>query len=662
MTNRDQAVATPVLLGVDTGGTFTDFVLFREGRLITHKVLSTPDAPELAILQGIRELDLDPEGLVLVHGSTVATNAALEGKGVPTLYIGNHGLADLLTIGRQARQQLYNLQPQAIDPPVPAEYCLESGGRLGANAEVIEPLSEQDLARLKAEIERLAPQAVAINLLFSYLDDRFERLIEAVVPEHIFCSRSSAVLPVNGEYERGIATWLNSWVGPLVAGYLKRLSSGLPGTRLSVMQSSGEAIAAEQAARQAVRMLLSGPAGGLVGAGFLAAESGRSQLLTLDMGGTSTDVALIDGTPRLTQEGRIGPWPVAVPMVDMHTIGAGGGSIARLDAGGMLLVGPESAGADPGPACYGRGGKDATVSDANLLLGRLREDAFLGGRMRLQRHAAEAAIGVLAKQMSLPLEAVAAGIIRVANEHMAHALRVTSVQRGVDPRHYTLVSFGGAGGLHVCALADALGMRSALVPVNAGVLSALGMLATKPGRQLLRTRLGLLDSLDDVSINEAFSELVAEGVSGLVKEGMREDEIEVAYSVDLRYLGQSYTLNVPWEDLDQAEGDFHLLHESRYGHRMGGRVELVNLRVALHGPQADIVLPEVHPTEPAQATEFLSLPGEDCAVPSYERTALAQGQSINGPALITEMASTTWLARDWLCSVDKSGNLMLQRV
>jgi N-methylhydantoinase A len=649
------------MLGVDTGGTFTDFVLLRSGLIETHKVLSTPEAPENAILQGIRDLELDPVGLMLIHGSTVATNAALEGKGVRTLYIGNRGLTDLLVIGRQARQELYNLQPQAIEPPVPAGYCLETGGRLGADSEVVEPLSDDDLAQLKSEIARLDPAAIAINLLFSYLDDRFERAIEKVVPEGVFCSRSSEVLPASGEYERGIATWLNSWIGPLVAGYLERLSQALPGTRLSVMQSSGEAIASEQAARQAVRMLLSGPAGGLVGAGFLASASGRSQLLTLDMGGTSTDVALIDGTPRLTREGRIGPWPVAVPMVDMHTIGAGGGSIARLDAGGMLLVGPESAGADPGPACYGRGGKEATVTDANLLLGRLREDAFLGGRIALKRRAAEEAVGRLAEQMALPMAHVAAGIVRVANEHMAHALRVTSVQRGVDPRHFTLVSFGGAGGLHVCALADALGMRSALVPMNAGVLSALGMLATRPGRQLIRTQLGLLRRLQDDNVNKALSQLAAEGVEALVKEGMSQDDIEVDYSVDLRYLGQSYTLNLPWEGLVQAERDFHAQHEARYGHRMAGEVELVNLRVSLHGTQVEIALPSINKTEPAEPAEWLTLPGEAKAVPSYERQSLALGQLISGPALIIEMASTTWLERGWVCEVDGSGNLLLQR-
>ncbi|MCU7935598.1 MAG: hydantoinase/oxoprolinase family protein [Candidatus Thiodiazotropha sp. (ex Dulcina madagascariensis)] len=648
------------LLGVDTGGTFTDFVLFRAGEVRTHKVLSTPQAPEQAILQGIRDLGLESVGLRVVHGSTVATNAVLEGKGVRTLYIGNRGLGDLLTIGRQARRELYNLQPRAVRQPVPAEDCLETGGRLGADGSVIEPLSETDLSELRKAVSDRRPQAVAINLLFSFLDDRFERQIEAAMPAPLFCSRSSKVLPASGEYERGIATWLNSWVGPLVAGYIERLSVALPGVRLSVMQSSGEAIAAEQASRQAVRMLLSGPAGGLIGAGHVAADSGRRQLLTLDMGGTSTDVALVDGTPRLTLEGRIGPWPVAVPMVDMHTIGAGGGSIARLDTGGMLQVGPESAGAQPGPACYGRGGKEPTVTDADLLLGRLRPDAFLGGRMGLDRQAAEAAVAGLAARMRLSPEAAAAGIIRIANEHMTRALRVISVQRGIDPRSFTLVSFGGAGGLHVCALAHALGMRSALVPVNAGVLSALGMLATRHGRQLVHTRLGLLGGLSDARLTAELSALAETGLGELVREGLRRDEVEADYSLDLRYLGQSYTLNLPWHGVARAEADFHDLHASRYGHRMQAPVELVNLRVALHGPEVAVVLPRAISKVPGEAVEWLELPGIEQPVPRYERSGLAEGQSVRGPALITEMASTTWLEAGWRCTLDSAQNLLLQ--
>jgi N-methylhydantoinase A len=650
------------LIGIDTGGTFTDFVLFQNGGITIHKVLSTPAAPELAILNGIEEMELDPDGLTVIHGSTVATNAALESKGVRTLYIGNRGLGDLLTIGRQARRELYQLQPQAIQPPVPPEDCLETGSRLAPDGTVLEPLNQSDLQRLVAQVEDSGAEAVAINLLYSYLDDRFERMIEAAMPEGIFTSRSSEVLPASGEYERGIATWLNSWVGPLVAGYIEHLQEGLPGARVSVMQSSGEAIAATQAARQAVRMLLSGPAGGLAGAGFCAAASGRTRLLTFDMGGTSSDVALIDGSPRLTLEGRIGPWPVAVPMVDMHTIGAGGGSIASLDSGGMLQVGPDSAGADPGPACYGRGGTQPTVTDANLVLGRLRPDAFLGGRMSLDVEAAKAAVEGLAQAMGLERETAAEGIIRVANEHMARALRVISVQRGEDPRGYTLVSFGGAGGLHVCALAEALGMQEAMVPVHAGVLSALGMLATRPGRQLVRSRPGLLHELSDEVVESELKRLAEEGIDALEAEGIARSEIEVDYSLDLRYLGQSYSLNIPWHDCTQAVNTFHQRHQVRYGHQMDAPVELVNLRAALRGAELAISLPTAaEQQKQPQVSAWADLVGFDRQVPCYRRDDLGVGMVISSPALITEMASTTWLAPGWRLTMDSSGNLILSR-
>jgi N-methylhydantoinase A len=303
-------------LGVDTGGTFTDFVWFDGEQLGIHKVLSTPQAPEQAILQGIRELGLQQESFYLVHGSTVATNAVLEGKGVRTAYITNYGLGDVLTIGRQARRELYNLQPQPESPPVPAELCLETGGRLAADATLVEALSEQELEILAARLRELAPQAVAINLLFSFLDDRFERQIEKHLPDTLFISRSSDILPEQGEYERGIATWLNAWVGPRVQGYVQRLQQSVQPAPVHVMQSSAFTIRAEQAAKRAVKLLLSGPAGGLMGARRIGDELDRSQLLTFDMGGTSTDVALIDGQVNLTSEGRIGPYPVAVPPAD----------------------------------------------------------------------------------------------------------------------------------------------------------------------------------------------------------------------------------------------------------------------------------------------------------------------------------------------------------
>ena len=654
-----------MLLGVDTGGTFTDFVLFDGKSLRVHKVLSTPEAPERAILQGVCELGIDGEHfarLNMVHGSTVATNAALEGKGVRTVFITNRGLKDLLTLGRQARRELYNLQPLPIKPPVPAELCLETGGRLGADRSEVEPLTAADLEQLRGELERLQPEAVAINLLFSFLDDRFEREIEAVIPEGIFISRSSAILPEYREYERGITTWLNAWVGPLVEGYLARLEAGLPGATISVMQSSGNTIEAGLAGQQAVHMLLSGPAGGLSAAKAVGALAGREHLLTFDMGGTSTDVALIDGELQLTSEGRIGPWPVSVPMVDMHTIGAGGGSIARVDAGGLLQVGPESAGAAPGPACYGKGGREPTVTDANLVLGRLLPEAFLGGGMRLDLAAAEAAVATIADTLGLGLHEAAAGILRIANEHMARALRVMSVQRGVDPRQMTLASFGGAGGLHVCALAEALGMRQAMVPVHAGVLSALGMLSAPRGRQLSRTRQGLLAQMTAEEIEAQLLALRGEGERSLIKEGVEPSGIRVHPSLDLRYRGQSYTLTVPWQLQAGCTGSieaFHLAHQERYGHRLELPVELVNLRLQLLGPQPHLPLAQLDSAGKVEPSGYTSLYGVDDAVPVWSRERLVPGQGLQGPALITEQISTTFLAPGWHCQVDPYGNLIL---
>ena len=650
------------LLGVDTGGTFTDFVLWHDGRLRVHKVLSTPDAPERAILQGVRELGLTSAGLRMVHGSTVATNAALEGKGVRTAFVTNRGFADLLTIGRQNRAELYELQPPAEIPPVPPELCLETGGRIGADGQLLEPLTAQDLEDLRAALQRLQPRAVAVNLLFSFLDDRAERAIAEVIPDDMFVALSSQVLPELREYERGMATWLNAWVGPLVQGYLQRLADGLPGASVAVMQSAGDTVAAAQAGERAVRMLLSGPAGGLVGARFVGAAAGCPKLLTFDMGGTSTDVALIDGEPRLTSEGRIGPYPVAVPMVDMHTIGAGGGSIAWLDAGGMLQVGPESAGADPGPACYGCGGERPTVTDANLVLGRLRPDAFLGGAMALDLDAARLALARVAEPLGCSVEQAAAGIVRIANEHMARALRTISVQRGIDPRGFVLTSFGGAGGLHVCELADALGLDDALVPVHGGVLSALGMLAARPGRQLSHTWQGLLAERSDDEIAAAFARLADEGRAALRAEGVADADMQLTPSLDLRYRGQSYTLNLPWRDVVQAQIAFHQLHHERYGHDLALPVELVNLRLAVRGPGAALRLAAGEQGVSAAPSARVAVVGAEAAVPCYQRESLATGQQLIGPAVITEQVATTWLASGWQALVDPLGSLRLTRL
>jgi len=658
-------------LGVDTGGTFTDFILFDDvsKTIRIHKVLSTPSAPEQAILQGIHDLQqLEPtlviSALTMVHGSTVATNAILEDKGVRTVYITNTGLADVLSIGRQARAELYNLTPIKKPPLIPRDLCLEVNSRLSAQGEHLQQLSEQDLSTLCEQLQALAPRAVAINLLFSFFDDSEELKIERAILAHdelknIFISRSSDVLPEYKEFERGMTTALNAKVGPLMQGYLYRLQAELAGCSLSIMQSSGGITSATQAGRYPVNLLLSGPAGGLKGAQAAAAASGIDRLLSFDMGGTSTDVSIIDKAIGFTSSAKIGGHPVAVPMVDMHTIGAGGGSIAQVDAGGLLLVGPESAGADPGPACYGRGGRQPTVTDANVVLGRLLPQSFLGGNMSLDKDAAFAAVKIIADALStdekpMSVEQAAQGIIDVVNDHMVRALRVMSVERGEDPKDFTLVCFGGAGGLHVCALAEELEMRRALVPVNAGVLSALGMLAAEASRERSRTINKRIQDCDEDSIEQLFAELLDHAKQEL---GATAKTITTSRSVDIRYRGQSHALNLPWSSLQGIAQAFHEKHEDSYGHRLAMDVELVNVRVRAIEQRQSLVLPAWQSTA-APAIKFTTMPGFSEPVPVIDRAGLIAGRQLTGPVLITETSSTTWLAPGWSAEVDNVGNLL----
>ena len=659
MSDRSRAV-----IGVDTGGTFTDFILFDEASksIRIHKVLSTPRAPEKAILQGIAELKVDTVDLTMVHGSTVATNAILEGKGVRTAYITNRGLADVLSIGRQAREELYNLTPIKKAPFIEAQLCLEVNSRLSAQAEHLQQLSEQDLSVLNEQLLALAPEAVAINLLFSFFDDSEELKIEHSILDHselkkLFISRSSDVLPEYKEFERGMTTALNAKVGPLIQGYLRRLEQNLQGCSLSIMQSSGGTASAEQAGRYPVNLLLSGPAGGLKGAQTVAGASGEAQLLSFDMGGTSTDVAIIDKQIGFTTGAKIGGFPVAVPMVDMHTIGAGGGSIAQVDAGGLLLVGPESAGADPGPACYGNGGRRPTVTDANVVLGRLLPQSFLGGNMQLDKGAAIDALKTIAEPLGLSVEQAAIGIIDIVNDHMVRALRVMSVERGEDPKDFTLVSFGGAGGLHVCALAEELEMKNALVPVNAGVLSALGMLAAEASRERSRTINKRLQDCDAESIEQVFEELIKHAKEEL-RSAAVNDNLKTHLTVDVRYQGQSNALNLPWSGLNNIEEAFHQKHKDSYGHDLDIDIELVNVRVRTIEQRQTFELPNWEPWEELKE-ESTTMPGIDEPVLVINRSGLKISQRVEGPALITETSSTTWLAKGWRAEVDIVGNLRL---
>jgi N-methylhydantoinase A len=662
-------------LGVDTGGTFTDFVLFIDGEVRSHKCPSTPAKPELAILQGIAALDLNTHigggKLVVVHGSTVATNAALEGKGARTVFITNRGFADMLSIGRQTRAELYNLRPVKTAPPVPAELCLETGGRLAASGSVIEDLSDEDLFQLRRQLIDLKPEAVAINLLFSFIDPCFETAIAKMIAEipqqSILVSCSSTILPEYKEYERGMATWLNAWLGPKVADYLNNLQSALKTTPLSIMQSSGGTTDAANAAQRAVNLLLSGPAGGLAAARQLGQSLGRSKLMTFDMGGTSSDVALINGDIKLSNEGHIGRYPVAVPMLDMHTIGAGGGSIAYIDEGGLLRVGPQSAGADPGPACYNKGGTQATVTDANLVLGRLPSDAKLGGTMSLNAEAARAVIGQLAAQLQLSSIDTAKGIIAIANEHMIRALRVISVQRGFDPAEFSLCSFGGAGGLHICALAEALGCKELIVPNFGGVFSALGMLLAPREQQLSRTLNTALKEIDAIAIAQQFTQLAEQGRELLLRGGeVTAADIQYQRSVDVCYTGQSYTLNVDWQDnINQLVEDFHSNHAQRYGHRLDVVVQLINIRMAVRANSPIPALPPLPKRQHARAIGSQYVVGDDheeaIELAHYRREQLASAQVIDGPALISETVATTWLAANWSATVDATGHLLVRR-
>ncbi|MEX0914368.1 MAG: hydantoinase/oxoprolinase family protein, partial [Wenzhouxiangellaceae bacterium] len=507
--------------------------------------------------------------------------------------------------------------------------------RASSDGELLAEPGHDALAELARRIEQLAPDSVAVNLLFSWLRPDLERAVRDALPGDLPVSLSSEVLPEIREYERGIATWLNASVGPKLAGYLGRLERALAGGRLAVMQSSGLTVSASQASARAVHLLLSGPAGGLAAAAFIGRELGRERLLSFDMGGTSTDVALLVGKPALTRDGRIGRYPVAVPMVDMHTIGAGGGSIVRVDAGGLIQVGPESASADPGPVCYGRGATDITVTDANLLLGRLPRETRLGGTHRLDFDAAAAAMDDLAEHAGLAREALARGVLRIANEHMSRALRVMSAERGVDPKSATLMSFGGAGGLHVCELAESLGMTSAVVPARSGVLSALGMLVARPGRQATASLLKRADAVAESDIDDAFEPLTDQVRDELAAEGIATDELEVERWIDCRYVGQSATLELPMQAPDGLADSFHEAHQRAFGHRLELPVELVGLRVEARGEA------RVHDVPPLQQDD--RDPEIDHEVPVMTRAGL-KDREVAGPAIVMDRDATTWVA------------------
>jgi len=649
---------TETRVGVDTGGTFTDFVVIRNGRIEVFKKFSTPTEPEAAILDGLR--GLSPTDVL--HGSTVATNALLERKGARVALLTTEGFEDVLEIGRQTRRELYNIFVRRPDPLAPRKLRLGVRERILYDGAVERPLDEQHLKTLAALLEKEGVEAAAVCLLFSFANPRHEVAVgRALAKLRIPVSLSSRVLAEYREYERTSTTVINAYLAPVMGGYLRRLNAKVGRARLRVMQSNGGVIRARTAAELPVHTVLSGPAGGVVGAFHVAAASGYSNIITFDMGGTSTDVALCEGKISVTHEAEVDGMPVGVPIVDIHTVGAGGGSIAELDDGGALRAGPRSAGAAPGPICYGKGGRDLTVTDANVLLGRLPPRFFLGGTVPLDVASLEPKVS----QLKWPrrwrtLQALAQGVVDVVNHNMEQAVRLISVERGHDPRDFALICFGGAGGLHAVALARSLGVAKVVVPRFPGALSALGMLLADVRKDYSKSMLTSAEGAN-AKIRKELTVLHRQGQRDMEREGFSGRDVRQLDAVDLRYQGQSYELTVPWSPKFVA--DFHRLHEQRYGYADASRaLELVSVRTTFVGRAPQLRLPRLArasgAAQPVQRAETW-FDGEQRSTSVFDRESLRPGHVVRGPAIIGEYSSTTLVPPQAVCEVDALGNLVL---
>ena len=653
-----------MLLGVDVGGTFTDAVLLDGARVHTAKLPTTPEDQSVAVIAAVEEVLRRAGGSAdevesFAHGMTVGTNALLEGRGARTALVATRGFGDLLEIGRQDRPELYRLCTPKPASLVDPELRFEANERTGPGG-VLEPLAEGEPARLAALLRESDAEAVAVCLLFSYLDPGHERRIaehirEAIPGLHV--SASHEVLPRLREYERCSTTVIDAYLSPLLGRYLGRLRDAAAAARLPrplVMQSSGGLATAEDAARAGAWSVLSGPAGGAVGAGLIARACGDGNALGLDMGGTSCDVCLIEeGEVQRTDSRTIGGRVIQLPMVDVHTVGAGGGSIGWRDAGGALRVGPQSAGADPGPACYGRGGSDPTVTDANLLLGRLAPDSELAGGVLLDVEAARAAVGALAASLGLGEIEAAEGIVRVANQEMVRALRVVTVERGVDPRRFALLPFGGAGPMHAAEIATEMGIERILCPRSGGVLSALGLCASDRRRDTTRTvMLGGAD-LTAGRIAAEVDELVAS-----LAEDLPGAEPEVVY--ELRYAGQAFELPVRGDarpdPADLAER-FAAAHEERYGHRdPEGEIVLVHIRLAMVAPGPGLRLAAAAAGGLGERSRVVRFDGEWLETPVL-RGEPSAGLAVKGPAIFELPEATFVLPPSWNAGVDETGTI-----
>jgi N-methylhydantoinase A len=660
-------------IGIDIGGTFTDFVVYdpKKGSITTFKQLTDIANPANTILNGLKNGLVDQPAQI-IHGSTIATNALLERKGARTALITTSGIRDVIQIGRQNRPDIYdwNLAPSPV--LVPSDLRFEVEERINSHGDVITPLNIAQVDDLSKYLSQYNIEAVAVCLLFSFLHPQHEQMIvERVRNWGYFVSASSEILPEYREYERTSTTVVNAYVSPTLDRYLTTLQNSLPISNLQIMQSNGGMINLSEARQNGVRCILSGPAGGIVGASHISksiiadnkwsGEDQKLKIITFDMGGTSTDVSLINGTPSLTTDAVIGGCPIHLPLLDIHTIGAGGGSIAYVDQGGLLLVGPHSSGADPGPACYGKGDLP-TVTDANLVLGRILPEYFLGGQMHLYPERAYSAMLKLGQKVNLTPIQTAFGVIDVVNIQMERALRVISVERGHDPREFSLFSFGGAGGLHAADLARNLGIPRVIISKYASTLSAFGMLVSNVIKDYVQT-LMLPGTSPKRQLDNCFSSLVKKGINDIEDQGFLEDQIEIQLSLDVRYAGQSFELNIPYSD--NFIEVFHETHALIYGYSYSDKsIEIVNIRTRAIGRISPVFLPQISKASdnskpsPERSIRIETREGPD-TIPIYKYDQLSPGMKLQGPALIISNDTTILINQSDLVTVDKYQNLLI---
>ncbi|MFX1575617.1 MAG: hydantoinase/oxoprolinase family protein [Promethearchaeota archaeon] len=678
----------PVRIGIDVGGTFTDVLLIDSKGTRWHvKVRSTPKDSSIGVLEGIQkalEQSKIPAEKIqyLLHGTTVATNTVLQRKGSTISLITTKGFEDLLKIGRQQRSTLYDLYVDRVHPLVSRDKIIGVDERICFDGEVLNPLTEKEV-KIAVKKAALNSDAVAICLLFSFQNPQHEEELAEELRQQdslIPISVSSTILPEYREYERMSTTVLNAYVTPVLTNYLQRLVLALQEiglmTPLLVMQSHGGVLQSHLAEDQAARLLFSGLAGGTLGGRYTSQVTKHENVITFDMGGTSTDVALISqGTIRETTEGHIDELPCRLPMVDVETVGAGGGSIGWIDAGGILRVGPQSAGAEPGPAAYGLGGVEPTVTDANLILGRLNPNYFLGGTMALDTKLASQSIQGLAKPLSLSLEECAYGVIRVVNANMERAIRVISIQRGYDPRDFALVAFGGAGPMHAWALAKNLGIPRVIIPNAPGLHSALGLLTTNLRTDQSHTILESTQTPNLSRINSIFLQLEHELKDRLSAQGITQKAMKLQRLADLRYSGQAYEITLPvpkgrisrkW--MTQLEQGFHTQHQTQYGFAApNAKVTIVNLRVIAQGPMPKLKAVQLSkqkgtPKVRLKRQVFFEELNHSTLTPIYERSSLGSGAFIEGPAIIEQLDSTTVIHPDTSASVQQGGNIVLEGI